>query len=44
MKCKCVLGLSVDKEGRPIGYELFPGNTIDSKTMVKILRKLKEKI
>ncbi len=38
-----VLGLLVDKEGRPIGYELFPGNTIDSKTMVKILRKLKEK-
>ncbi len=33
----------MDKEGRPIGYELFPGNTIDSKTMVKILRKLKEK-
>ncbi|WP_273333255.1 IS1634 family transposase [Dictyoglomus turgidum] len=38
-----VLGLLVDKEGRPIGYELFSGNTIDSKTMVKILRKLKEK-
>lgn len=33
----------MDKEGRLIGYEFFFGNMIDSKMMVKILRKLKEK-
>ncbi len=38
-----VMGLLVDNEGRPIGYELFPGNTFDGKTMIKILQKLKEK-
>ncbi|WPX09246.1 IS1634 family transposase [Anaerocellum danielii] len=38
-----VMGMLIDKEGRPVGYELFPGNTIDSKTIVKILEKLKEK-
>ncbi len=38
-----VMGMLIDKEGRPVGYELFPGNTIDSKTIIKILEKLKEK-
>ncbi len=38
-----VMGLLIDKEGRPIGYELFRGNTIDSKTMVNVIKKLKEK-
>lgn len=28
-----VLGMFVDCEGRPIGYELFPGNTFDGKTL-----------
>lgn len=28
-----VLGLLIDCEGRPIGYELFSGNTFDSKTL-----------
>lgn len=36
-----VMGLLIDIEGRPIGYELFPGNTFDSKTMMKVLKKLK---
>ena len=40
---KVVMGLLVDTEGRPIGYELFSGNTFDGKTMIKVLQKLKEK-
>lgn len=35
-----VMGLLIDKEGRPIGYELFPGNTFDGKTLLPILKKL----
>lgn len=38
-----VMGLLIDREGRPIGYELFRGNTIDSKTMINVIKKLKEK-
>jgi transposase len=38
-----VMGLLIDKNGLPIGYELFAGNTFDSKTMVKILDNLKGK-
>lgn len=38
-----VMGLIIDSEGRPIGYELFPGNTFEGKTMLKVLEKLKEK-
>ncbi|MCD6455821.1 MAG: IS1634 family transposase [Methanophagales archaeon] len=36
-----VLGMLIDCEGRPIGYELYPGNTFDSKTLLRILKKLK---
>ena len=38
-----VMGLMIDKNGLPIGYELFSGNTFDSKTMVKVLDNLKKK-
>lgn len=38
-----VMGLLIDCEGRPIGYELFPGNTLDSKTLEMSLDKLKER-
>lgn len=38
-----VMGLLIDKEGIPVGYELYPGNCIDSKTLPKIIKKLKEK-
>lgn len=38
-----VMGLLIDSEGRPIGYELFPGNTLDSKTLERSLEKLKER-
>lgn len=37
-----VLGMLIDCEGKPIGYELYPGNIFDSKTLLKILKKLKE--
>jgi len=30
-----VLGLITDCDGRPVGYELFPGNTFDGKTLLK---------
>jgi transposase len=32
-----VLGMLVDCEGRPVGYELFPGNTFEGKTLEKAL-------
>jgi len=38
-----VMGLLIDNEGRPIGYELFPGDTFDGKTMLRVLKKLKDK-
>ena len=37
-----VLGLLVDRDGIPVGYELFPGNTYDGKTLGTILNKLKD--
>ena len=38
-----VLGLLIDKNGMPVGYELFPGNTYEGKTLEKSLIKLKER-
>jgi len=38
-----VMGLLVDKEGRPIGYELFKGNTSESKTLIETIKKLKKR-
>ncbi len=38
-----VLGLLIDCEGRPIGYDLFPGNTFDGKTLEEALVKLEER-
>jgi len=38
-----VMGLLIDINGMPIGYELFPGNTFDGKTMVKSLENLKRR-
>lgn len=35
------MGLFIDKEGIPITYELFPGNTNDLSTMKPILEKIK---
>ncbi len=38
-----VMGLLIDKEGRPVGYELYSGNTFEGKTLVDSLKKLKER-
>jgi len=38
-----VMGLLLDCEGRPIGYDLFPENTFDGNTMEKVLEKLRER-
>lgn len=38
-----VMGLLLDEDGMPLGYELFPGNTFDGKTMVTSLENLKKK-
>jgi len=36
-----VMGMIIDSNGIPVGYELFPGNTFDGKTMVKALENIK---
>ena len=38
-----VLGMFIDCDGRPIGYELFPGNTFDGKTLEKALNNMKKR-
>jgi len=38
-----VMGLLIDRTGMPVGYELFKGCTIDSKTLVRSIKKLKER-
>lgn len=38
-----VLGLLVTPEGLPIGFEVFPGNTFEGKTIQDILKKLHQK-
>ena len=38
-----VLGLLVTPEGIPIGFEVYPGNTFEGKTISSIIDKLREK-
>ena len=38
-----VMGLLIDREGRPIGYDLFPGNTFEGKTLEVALEKLEKR-
>ena len=38
-----VMGLLIDREGSPIGYELFSGNTFEGKTLEVSLDKLKKR-
>ena len=38
-----VLGLVVDPEGIPLGFEVYPGNTVEGKTLTDIVRKMREK-
>ena len=38
-----VMGMIIDSEGLPVGYELFKGNTFDGKTMVSALENIKKR-
>lgn len=38
-----VIGLLVDLEGRPIGFDVYPGNTYEGHTIDTVLEKLKTK-
>ena len=38
-----VMGLLIDSNGLPIGYELFPGNTFDGKTMTAALGNIQKR-
>jgi transposase len=42
-KVQVVLGLVIDCYGRPVGYELFAGNTFDGKTLPSVLDGLKRR-
>jgi len=38
-----VMGMIIDSDGLPVGYELFQGNTFDGKTMVGALENIKKR-
>ena len=38
-----VMGMIIDADGMPVGYELFKGNTFDGKTMLKALEIIKNR-
>jgi transposase len=38
-----VVGLVIDKQGRPLCCEMWPGNTTDVKTLLPIVRRLKKR-
>jgi transposase len=38
-----VLGLLVDPDGIPLGFEVYPGNTVEGKTLSDIVKKMREK-
>jgi transposase len=38
-----VLGLLVDTDGIPLGFEVFPGNTVEGKTLTLIMEKMRSK-
>lgn len=38
-----VMGLLIDSDGIPVGYDLFPGNTFDAKTLPGVISSLKRK-
>ena len=42
-KVQVVLGLLIDCHARPIGYELFPGNTFDGKTLETALEAMESR-
>ncbi len=38
-----VFGLLVDREGMPLGFDVYPGNTFEGKTIPSVMEKLKKK-
>ena len=38
-----VMGMIIDSDGLPVGYELFKGNTFDGKTMASALENIKKR-
>ena len=38
-----VVGLSVDKTGRPLSFDVFPGNTYEGHTLISVLEKFKSR-
>jgi transposase len=38
-----ILGLLVDTDGIPLGFEVYPGNTFEGDTLVDIVRKMRDK-
>lgn len=38
-----VLGLLIDTDGIPLGFEVYPGNTFEGKTLVDIVSRMREK-
>ena len=38
-----VLGLLVDTDGMPLGFEVYPGNTVEGKTLTSIVDKMRDK-
>ena len=42
-KVQVVMGLLIDSYGRPVGYDIFPGNTFDGKTLPAALETLEKR-
>lgn len=38
-----VVGLLIDQEGRPVGFDVYPGKTFEGNTLITALQKLKNK-
>jgi transposase len=41
--CQIVVGMALDVEGRPICCEMWPGNTADVKTLIPIVKRMRER-
>jgi hypothetical protein len=41
--CQMVVGVALDVEGRPICCEMWPGNTADVKTLILVVKRMRER-
>ena len=41
--CQMVVGMALDVEGRPICCEMWPGNTADVKTLIVVVKRMRER-